>query len=623
MLEKLIEGLGAKRQGGSWKAKCPCHDDTNDSLDITQKSGKVLVKCFGGCAQENVIESLRGRGLWPEPESNGSLPAGIYRKLGKSAYVDHWTYKGVEGRVIGYVVRYQNESGDKEFRPYFRQEAGTWKQGAAPKPRALYGLWGLEKQPDAPVVICEGEKATDAAQRFFPGHVCVSSPGGAQSASSADWKPLAGRSVLVWPDSDAPGLKYAADVIECLQAVGADIKGVIDVAALGMPPKGDAADWHAGKPLPEPLPSWSVDELLSKLSKLSKGGNHSADSAALSKHSAKTQQALSNSGDEETRFLTGEIRKWIMESRGSFTTTDVDREFCLTTRAQKNLRSRVLSDLLYRDKERSKDLDLSRGIISKDKHVRGRYHILEANPEWLNIEAHSTDSFPLALPLGLSDLVNLPAKSIVVLAGSTNSGKTALALDIAAKNLDRHKGNLLYLYSEMGSCELVKRLKTRNDVPFESWKSAKFLERTTDFGGVITAHNPNGISIIDFLEEPDGEYYKLASQIRRVYDCLESGIAIVCLQKNSAQTYGKGGEGTAEKARLYLVLDRLLEFDSGLIASIRILKAKDYVSRNPNGLEIHCKVNGHGLFPLMKQWERMDSRRRDSLVAQYQLAFGK
>ena len=53
-------------------------------------------------------------------------------------------------------------------------------------PRPLYGLDRLAARPDAPVIVCEGEKAADAAERLFPEYVAVTSPNGAGSPHCAD-----------------------------------------------------------------------------------------------------------------------------------------------------------------------------------------------------------------------------------------------------------------------------------------------------------------------------------------------------------------------------------------------------------------------------------------------------
>lgn len=35
-------------------------------MSIAEKDGKILFHCHAGCSQENVIATLRSRGLWPK-----------------------------------------------------------------------------------------------------------------------------------------------------------------------------------------------------------------------------------------------------------------------------------------------------------------------------------------------------------------------------------------------------------------------------------------------------------------------------------------------------------------------------------------------------------------------------
>ncbi|MBN9188781.1 MAG: hypothetical protein J0I62_09825, partial [Microbacterium sp.] len=64
---------------------------------------------------------------------------------------------------------------------------------------------------------------------------------------TADWTPLQGRAVLIWPDHDEPGAQYGQDVAAGLLALGCKVS-ILDVAALGLPPKGDAFDWIEAHP---------------------------------------------------------------------------------------------------------------------------------------------------------------------------------------------------------------------------------------------------------------------------------------------------------------------------------------------------------------------------------------
>ena len=65
-LPGIASGLNKVRWHGNNKlsACCPAHDDRNPSLSVSDKNGKILVKCWAGCTQEEVIGALRGMGLW-------------------------------------------------------------------------------------------------------------------------------------------------------------------------------------------------------------------------------------------------------------------------------------------------------------------------------------------------------------------------------------------------------------------------------------------------------------------------------------------------------------------------------------------------------------------------------
>ena len=62
----IAAGLQGRKSGAAYWARCPAHADKRPSLEITEKQGKVLVRCWSGCDQRAVIGALRDRGLWPE-----------------------------------------------------------------------------------------------------------------------------------------------------------------------------------------------------------------------------------------------------------------------------------------------------------------------------------------------------------------------------------------------------------------------------------------------------------------------------------------------------------------------------------------------------------------------------
>ena len=89
-----------------------------------------------------------------------------------------------------------------------------WIIGAMSVPRPLYRLPSVLAQPGERVFVCEGEKAADAAVSV--GLLATTSAGGARAADKTDWTPLAGRDVVILPDNDEAGAKYAADVANIL-----------------------------------------------------------------------------------------------------------------------------------------------------------------------------------------------------------------------------------------------------------------------------------------------------------------------------------------------------------------------------------------------------------------------
>lgn len=181
----------------------------------------------------------------PEWIPAAPVPAGApkapekHPKLG--AATTRWTYRDTAGALLGFVLRFDTDDG-KVFRPLVLHRCGQkleWRWNSWSAPRPLYGLDRLAEKPDAEVIVTEGEKAADAASRMLPGFVVVTSPNGSKGAQRADWSPLRGRSVIIWPDADATGLEYANAVTEKVREAGAVTVTVMT------PPPGCSVGWDA------------------------------------------------------------------------------------------------------------------------------------------------------------------------------------------------------------------------------------------------------------------------------------------------------------------------------------------------------------------------------------------
>ena len=115
----------------------------------------------------------------------------------------------------------------KKIRPLW-YDGTAWKWKAPPAPRPLYWAHGVT---EGPVLICEGEKATDAAQALFPQINCATWPSGCKAIDKADWSPIANRRVILWPDADAPGREAMAKLAPRLLAAGAELVCIINPPA--------------------------------------------------------------------------------------------------------------------------------------------------------------------------------------------------------------------------------------------------------------------------------------------------------------------------------------------------------------------------------------------------------
>lgn len=177
-----------------------------------------------------------------------------HSKHGRAAA--RWIYRDAGGAPLFAVVRFNLPNGDKEVLPYtfgrrvwmtkkgIRRDVTGWHFKRPNLPVPLYGLDRLAARPDAPVLVCEGEKVADAASLLFPDMVCIASEGGSSAAHTADWTPLVGHPVTGWPDHDAAGSRYAEAVVRLLGEVGTGPVRVVSVPQ----------DWPDGWDLADPLP---------------------------------------------------------------------------------------------------------------------------------------------------------------------------------------------------------------------------------------------------------------------------------------------------------------------------------------------------------------------------------
>lgn len=139
-------------------------------------------------------------------------------------------------------IRLDHPEAGKAIRPMFH-DGEKFRLGEPPAPangKPIYRLPELVASPAGmPVVVVEGEKCVEALRAIG---ATATTSGGATSAGAADWNPLKGKKVILWPDFDESGMLYAKEVAHELASAGI-VPHVVDVAKLDLPPKGDCVEW--------------------------------------------------------------------------------------------------------------------------------------------------------------------------------------------------------------------------------------------------------------------------------------------------------------------------------------------------------------------------------------------
>lgn len=258
-----------KRQGSEYLAKNPRRTDNSTgsfSVNLTtgawadfatdDKGGDLvsLVAYLESCSQGQAAKPLAAflglepltdpapilkRQPKPKPQSGpapilpipaqAGPPPTTHPRHGKPSAV--WVYRDAEGQPLLYVCRFDPPDQRKQICPLTWWPDG-WHWKSVPEPRPLYRLDDLAARPDAVVLVCEGEKAADAAAQLFPDAPTTTAMNGAQSPDKADWSPLYGRHVWIWPDHDEPGQRYAKRVAGLARVAGALSVKVLDVSAM-------------------------------------------------------------------------------------------------------------------------------------------------------------------------------------------------------------------------------------------------------------------------------------------------------------------------------------------------------------------------------------------------------
>ena len=236
------------------------------------------------------------------------------------------------------------------------------------------------------------------------------------------------------------------------------------------------------------------------------------------------------------RNLSQEIRDWLSVTKSLLSVTECDKELNIVTKRDKDNRRRIFCRLV------------GEGILERVEGRVGVFRVIERESQEIDfLSADGGAPLPIRLPFCLEKLVNIYRKNLVIVAGSKDAGKTAFMLNTVRLNMDRFK--VVYFSSEMAAEEMALRL-SKFGYPLDSWKFKAF-ERASNFADAL---DPDALNIIDFLEISDS-FYLIGGELRKIYDKLRNGLAVIAIQKDEEAELGRGKGFSLEKARLYVTLN--------------------------------------------------------------------
>lgn len=291
----------------------------------------------------------------------------------------------------------------------------------------------------------------------------------------------------------------------------------------------------------------------------------------------KVQSAVTRC-EARQRNLSHEVREYVESTNGHFMSTEVHKSLDVSTKQEKKNISEILRRLC------------SDGIIERYSTKNGCFRRIDDRVEEIDFLNADDNEMDLNLPFSIDTYVNIYPKSVIVVAGSPNAGKTAFLLNIAAQNMEQNK--IYYFSSEMSPQELKIRL-SKFDRPLKDFTRVKWLERSGDFADLI---RPDDINIIDFLEVHE-DFWRVGLMIKQIFDKLNKGVAIIALQKNVGNELGLGATRSLEKARLYITMNP---------NELKIVKAKNWRDPliNPNGMWLKYKLYQGWKFSMPEGWQK-------------------
>jgi hypothetical protein len=313
-----------QKADGSFRARCPAHDDREPSLDIAEGAdGRVLLLCRAGCETVDVLPHLElsMADLFDGTERVDSRDEGEWTPYGPALEV--YRYTDETGTLLFEKCRCEGKQFPQRRPDPSARSGWAWKLGDVRQP--LYRLPRVLKAIEAgeTVFVAEGEKDVHALERA--GVTATCNPGGA--GKSGKWRPehtetLRGADVVVVADGDDVGRGHALSVAKALEGVAERVrraearagKDAYDHLAAGfsvedfeLVPDGPTWPGARSEEATSPPPGPPENVALPHRSEMAAGGWPSLDPAALYGLPGEVVRALEPHTEADRAALLGTV----------------------------------------------------------------------------------------------------------------------------------------------------------------------------------------------------------------------------------------------------------------------------------------------------------------------------
>jgi hypothetical protein len=277
-------------------------------------------------------------------------------------------------------------------------------------------------------------------------------------------------------------------------------------------------------------------------------------------------QSLDEYQETRGRAIWKIVNGWMADHRGEkFDLDTICRQLDVKTRHD---RQHVAKKLAY---------EVNKGELEKSDRIYRAIDREYTSIDWLN----ASEAPPLAIrwPYGIRDNTSfgfdghvvISPGDIVVIAGVSNMGKSAMCLNLLWNNMDTYPCTLMGNEYEAGKFKRrVAHMNWANPVDGQGEPKFELIERYDNWADII---RPDNINIIDWINLGDA-FYQIGAIIQGIKAKLRNGIAVIVLQKTETKSLGLGGGFSEHLASLYLLIDQ---------GRLTVRKAKEWYEVNPNG----------------------------------------